>query len=464
MIDKTDKEKDGKPEENDKELEQQEEEVEFEDQKIGIAFSQNPKDDEHIDKEKDSEKKGSEDDLQGTLKIDDIKKNPEKTDKEGKKELIDLDTSSDMDYKFEDFKEEQQEQEEEQKQKEEESDKGSIYIRHNKDVDEYSNDLSYHFANPPPKLINQIEKEFASTERKLGSEEKSIIYKSHSLPKKKPCCCLSIKNCLLSSGEKDSEKTFMNIYISDLKKHHIIIYTFFNWFVKDSIFLRLSFFSFSVHLYFGLNTILIFNSSVSDAYYNTSNSSPIYIVMNLLLPFVICGLISFIIKINIMPQFLLEKIEKKIKDNEKLIEYMNQEIGKKEEVKQEGNHKRSLSNKKKDEKEEKKGFTYCAKYYNEKNLIRQDIDSWIKSYKTKVIIYHIVCFIILAFNWYMMTSFCSIYRNTGIKLIVNSFISLAASFIIPFILGLIPTFFGFLAFKTGNRILKKIYEIINFII
>ena len=186
--------------------------------------------------------------------------------------------------------------------------------------------------------------------------------------------------------------------------------------------------------------------------------------MNLLLPFVICGLISFIIKINIMPQFLLEKIEKKIKDNEKLIEYMNEEIGKKEEVKQEGNHKRSLSNKKKDEMEEKKGFTYCAAYYNEKNLIRQDIDSWIKSYKTKVIIYHIVCFIILAFNWYMMTSFCSIYRNTGIKLIVNSFISLAASFVIPFILGLIPTFFGFLAFKTGNRILKKIYEIINFII
>ena len=465
LIDKTDKEKDGKPEEIDKELEQQEEEVEFERQKIGIAFSQNPMDNVLIDKEKDNENKGSEDDVQGTLKIDDIKQNPEKTDNGQKKEeLIDLDNSSDMNYKLEDFTEQEKGQEEKKEKEEKESDKESNYRIPNKDFDEYSNDLSYNISNPPLKQINQIEKEFASTERKLGSEEKSIIYKSHSLPKKKPCCCLSIKNCLLSSGEKDSEKTFMNIYISDLKKHHIIIYTFFNWFVKDSIFLRLSFFSFSVHLYFGLNTILIFNSSVSDAYYNTSNSSPIYIVMNLLLPFVICGLISFIIKINIMPQFLLEKIEKKIKDNEKLIEYMNQEIGKKEEVKQEGNHKSSLSNKKKDEKEEKKDFSYCAEYYNEKNLIRQDIDSWIKSYKTKVIIYHIVCFIILAFNWYMMTSFCSIYRNTGIKLIVNSFISLAASFVIPFILGLIPTFFGFLAFKTGNRILKKIYEIINFII
>ena len=36
--------------------------------------------------------------------------------------------------------------------------------------------------------------------------------------------------------------------------------------------------------------------------------------------------------------------------------------------------------------------------------------------------------------------------------------------IIPFILGLIPSLFGFLAAKTGNKIFRKIYEIINFII
>ena len=70
----------------------------------------------------------------------------------------------------------------------------------------------------------------------------------------------------------------------------------------------------------------------------------------------------------------------------------------------------------------------------------------------------------MAFNWYMMTSFCSIYRNTGIKLLVNSFVSLFASFIIPLILGVIPTVLGFLAYKTENNVIKKIYEIINFII
>ena len=64
----------------------------------------------------------------------------------------------------------------------------------------------------------------------------------------------------------------------------------------------------------------------------------------------------------------------------------------------------------------------------------------------------------------MMTSFCSIYRNTGVKLLINSFISLFASFVIPFILGLIPSLFGYIAAKTENKVITKIYETINFII
>ena len=103
-------------------------------------------------------------------------------------------------------------------------------------------------------------------------------------------------------------------------------------------------------------------------------------------------------------------------------------------------------------------------FLNEHKDLKEEAISAFKEYLKTVIIYFIVGFIIIFFNWYMMTSFCSIYRNTGIKLIVNSFISLFASFIIPFILGLIPSLFGFLASKTGNKIFRKIYEIINFII
>ena len=91
-------------------------------------------------------------------------------------------------------------------------------------------------------------------------------------------------------------------------------------------------------------------------------------------------------------------------------------------------------------------------------------DSLFWTYMKIIAIYFILCFILMVFNWYMMTSFCSIYRNTGVKLLVNSIVSLLVSFIIPFILGLIPALLGFLAYKTQNRIIKQIYEIINFII
>ena len=46
--------------------------------------------------------------------------------------------------------------------------------------------------------------------------------------------------------------------------------------------------------------------------------------MNLLLHFVICGLISFIIKLFIMPEFFMKRVEKKIQNNDKLIQLLKE--------------------------------------------------------------------------------------------------------------------------------------------
>ena len=231
-----------------------------------------------------------------------------------------------------------------------------------------------------------------------------------------------------------------------------MFYTFFNWFDKDNMSLKLSFFSFSLHLYFGLNTILIFDLSVSDSYFDKSNSKPGFIVMNLLLPFIIITLIAFGLKKWIMPQYFMKKVENLLKSSN-LIQYMNEnqkiEVGQPKERK---GH-RSLKNQKKKKKEEKK-YNYGEEYEKEKENLKNEVNAMYKKYFINIIIYHVVCFIILAFNWYMMTSFCSIYRNTGVKLITNSFISLAVSLILPFILGLIPSLFGYLSFT-------KLYEFLN---
>ena len=63
-----------------------------------------------------------------------------------------------------------------------------------------------------------------------------------------------------------------------------------------------------------------------------------------------------------------------------------------------------------------------------------------------------------------MTSFCAIFRNSGFKLIINSMISILASFVHPFILGLIPSGIGYLSIKTKNESIYQVYKNINIII
>ena len=236
-------------------------------------------------------------------------------------------------------------------------------------------------------------------------------------------------------------KTFPSIYKADLKKHHLLYFTFLACNDNNNLFLKLSFFSLSINLYFGVNTMLIFNSNISDAYFNPSKNNIIYILMNLLLPFIICFPISHLIKRFIMPQYILNKIIEKIQSNEKLKQNPEKTEKKRRTLKQ-GKNKRILD---------------TAEL--EKELI-----SIYKCYIKKVIIYYIAASLVLLLNWYMMTSFCAIFKNTGVKLIVNSFISLLASFILPLILGLIPSGLGVFAIKLKNNVIFKIYKFINILL
>ena len=253
-------------------------------------------------------------------------------------------------------------------------------------------------------------------------------------------------------------QTFPSIYIADLKKHHLIYFTFVACDDNNNLFLKLSYFSLSINLYFFLNTCLIFNSNMSDAYYG--KSKPEYILMNLLLPFVICGLISFFIKRKIMPQYVLNEITKKIQNNEILRNYFLSKFKKEETEKKEKPKRRKHGIK-----NQPHGI---INYPEEVKKALEELDSQLKSiysfYWKKVLIYYIAVSIFLAFNWYMMTSFCAIFRNTGVKLILNSFISLFASFILPCILALLPTLLGFLAIKSKKELIYKIYNIINYLL
>ena len=251
-------------------------------------------------------------------------------------------------------------------------------------------------------------------------------------------------------------QTFPSIYVADLKKHHLLYFTFVACDDNNNLFLKLSYFSLSINLYFFINTCLIFNSNMSDAYYG--KSKPIYILMNLLLPFVICGLISFFIKRKIMPQYVLNEITKKIQSNQILREYFLSKDKKVEEKEKPKKRRHEIKNK------QRKTNNIPEEVQNALNELDSQLQSIYSFYWKKVLIYYIAASIFLAFNWYLMTSFCAIFRNTGVKLILNSFISLFASFILPCILAILPTLLGFLAIKSKKVLIYKLYNIINYLL
>ena len=260
--------------------------------------------------------------------------------------------------------------------------------------------------------------------------------------------------------------SFPLIYLADLKKHHLIYFTFCACNDNNNLFLKLSFFSLTINFYFGLNTMFIFDSNMSDAYYDKEKAKISYILMNLLLPFIICGFITFLVKLLVMPSYVINQMIKKIQNNETLNNLImnGNYIGKSQivEVQNPKKKKRSIKNILKDNNQNNQEFT--SEYMKEIINLEKEFSDIYKFYKIKVFIYFIASSIILVLNWYFMTSFCAIFRNTGFKLIVNSFISLLASFILPFILGLIPTTVGFLAIKFNNELVFRIYKKINFVI
>ena len=58
----------------------------------------------------------------------------------------------------------------------------------------------------------------------------------------------------------------------------------------------------------------------------------------------------------------------------------------------------------------------------------------------KYILFYIIGLTFIIIFWFYLSSFCAVYQNTQIFLIINTLISIAISFLYPFIINIIPTF------------------------
>ena len=100
---------------------------------------------------------------------------------------------------------------------------------------------------------------------------------------------------------------------------------------------------------------------------------------------------------------------------------------------------------------------------NEENLeeISDKADNVKRCLIIKYIIFFIISFVFLIVFWYYLSSFCAVYINTQIYLLINTFISFIISSLFPLVFNLIPCIFRIQSLK--NKKSEFLYNISKFI-
>ena len=88
--------------------------------------------------------------------------------------------------------------------------------------------------------------------------------------------------------------------------------------------------------------------------------------------------------------------------------------------------------------------------YTNANKIARKIK---KYFCMKYIIFYLLSFLFLILLWYYLSSFCAVYQNSQVFLIINTIISFGLSLLYPFIINIIPAIFRIYSLKDpkGNK-------------
>ena len=211
---------------------------------------------------------------------------------------------------------------------------------------------------------------------------------------------------------KYDQRTFLQIYISLIKRKHPIIFSFFP--IKDynSIIIKIDIFIIYFSLVYLFNSLFFDESVIHQIYEDEGKYNFEYIIKYILYSFVISHAVIIVIKY----------------------------------------------------------FSLSEKNLSEINL-EQNLDKIydiIDKIKKKLIIKYI-CFFILGilffiFLWYYLSSFCAVYQNTQVYLIKNTLISFGFSLVYPFIINILIAWIRVKALnKSNNKCLYDFSRIIQYI-
>ena len=186
----------------------------------------------------------------------------------------------------------------------------------------------------------------------------------------------------------EDKRAYIEYYISQLKRKHIIIFTFYTRDDYNSFIIKVSLLLYNFAVYYFVNALFCTDLTMHEIYREKGKYNFIYQLPNILYSTVITGVNNFIITYLSLSEKNILKIKKSNENN-----YDNLII-----------------------------FTSKIK----KCLI------------IKFILYFLLNFLFLILYWYYLGCFCAVYQNTQIHLIKDTLLSFLLSLLYPFGRSLLP--------------------------
>ena len=203
-------------------------------------------------------------------------------------------------------------------------------------------------------------------------------------------------------------------YISLLKKKQLILFTFFSADDYNIYLIKISLFICSFSVFFIINTFFFNDNNMHEIYENNGRYNFLFQLPQIIYSTLISAVLNTIMRALSLSENDVIKIKQLTKIN---------------------------------------------------NMIKQTF-IMIKCFKTKIIFFHILGFVLTFFAFYYITMFCAVYRNTQIHLLKDLFTSFGLTLIYPFGLYLIPGFFRIPSLKSkskNNMCLYKTSQLISLI-
>ena len=255
---------------------------------------------------------------------------------------------------------------------------------------------------------NYIEYNSQMEMKQVETRNQNIKIKTvKSISEKKIISEYEINELSFISSKKYDKRTFSQVYFSIIKQNHLLLNTFFNFKDYELIYNKISLLLFQISICFFFNALFFSNKQIKNIYHNKKENK---------LAFHFGILKAFVV--SIFASLILD-----------LIKYV------------------CLSN---------KAIIIMLK---EKDLqkVNDLISIYLKNKKIKLYIYYILSLLFLLLSIYYVVIFCSIFINSQLYLIFDSFISCIMIFMYPLFISIFISLFRVISIKRDNLYYFKIY-------